>query len=238
MKKLSILLVMTILIAGFAFAQEEAEEPQEPKTEFFNMEVGIAFPVHWTSGMHDENVHPHLAVDTALDKTVTANIALNFAMNFNFSRVFGLTLDLDIFYGTKLVGYSDSSSDNVSLFGANIFFGPTFYLYNSLLLRVPLSIGGHMYYYQDDVWNPNLGPDGEWLIRKDTQIGAALSLAVQFHFSRDIYIFSKTFVAVDFLRNHSMTLYDGNDIEIIPHGWSIDEPAWTVRPSIGIGIKF
>ena len=250
MKKLLTLLIVFILATGFVFAQlegeeEEVEEARERAIEFFNMEIGMAFPVHWTSGMHDQDVHPHISTDEALDRTVTANIALNFAMNFNFTRHFGFTLDADVFYGTKLVGFSDSSSDNIALFGVNAFFGPQFYLFNNDLLRVPLAIGAHVYYYVDEVWNPNLGPNGEWFTRKDLQFGPAIMLAVQFHFSRNIYIYSKTFVSIDFIRYHEMTLSDGWVVGEYPHepdnglgNFSLDEFAWTVRPSIGVGIKY
>jgi len=244
MKKLSILLIVFILAAGFAFAQEETQQaeqpaqPEPPKTEFFNLEITIGFPVHWTTGMHNDS-YPGVATPYGQeDRFASANTAIGFAMNMNFNRVFGIALDFDFFYAAKLNGISTETSDYISMSGFNLFFGPVFYLFNNNILRIPLAIGFHMYYFNDDLWVPVIGPSqGQWVNRDEFQLGAGLYLGVQFHFNKDLYIFSRTNVAIDFFRMHTMKGADGTDYyeENCTDAFYIH---WNVKPTIGVGIKF
>ena len=265
MKRLFVLLVVLILATGVAFAQEEdnilengspQERPEEPKKERpiepFNFEISIGFPIHWSNGNHNNEIYLFNPDDAEImmpDKTVTANTSIGVAFVYNINRGFGLAIDADFFYGAKLEGFSRSRSDHVALSGANIFFGPVFYIFNNNILRVPLSVGGHFYYFQDDLWVPVIdgSPNnlsGSWINRHEFQIGPAISLAVQFHFSRDIYLFSRTSVGIDLLRWHTVRWYDGiNDEyrEVFENGekWHQDFGVnWLVKPSIGIGIKY
>jgi hypothetical protein len=260
MKKLFVLLVVLILAAGVALAQEENNnlEPvpapaqatsRERPIELFNMEISVGFPVHWTNGRHNQEVYYFNPPDNEIymeDRTVTANTSIGIAAIFNFTRGFGLALDMDFFFGAKIAGFAAPTSDYVSLAGANIFFGPIFYIFNNNILRIPLGIGAHMYYFQDDLWVPDLAvgsTQGAWLNRHEIQFGPAISLGVQFHFSRDIYIFSRTNVAIDLFRMFSRRWYDGveyrdqiNDEDYyVSEHFSIN---WLVKPSLGIGIKY
>ena len=225
--------------------QEEAEETEKKRAiEIFNFEIGIGFPVHWTNGRHDgEFYQVNVATPsyTMEDKLVTANTAFSLATVFNFTRVFGLAIEMDFFYGTKLGGFSNPSSDHNSLFGINAFLGPLFYIFNNNVLRIPLSFGAHMYYFADDLWvSEYASGDGAWFNRKDLQFGPAIALGVQFHFNSGIYLFTKTQLAIDFIRIHkiqtdnltdqAISLRDHQDI-------IINSINWGIRPSFGIGIR-
>jgi len=247
MKKLSIILAALILVSGFAFAQEDSffedeSERRERPIEFFNMEIGVGFPVHWTNAPHDdvfyEEIFGYTIPDMMRDKSATANTAIGLAMIFNFSRGFGWALDVDFFYGAKLAGFASPTSDYNGMSGANIFFGPVFYIFNNNVLRLPLGIGAHLYYFTDEIWVPFL-EEGAWLNRHDLQVGLGASLGVQFHFSRDIYLFSKTAVAIDFFRQHKIYWFDSADLKTsessFGDGFHIN---WTVKPSLGLGIKY
>jgi len=254
MKKLSVLLVVFILSAGFVFAQEEEAEERQREIEAFNLEVNIGFPVHWTNGRHDSTFYPFNPVNPAVDptwmsgdKTVTANTAIGMAMVFNATKHFGFILDMDLFYGAKVSGFSSPTSDQITLFGANAFLGPLFYLINDGALRIPFSFGAHFYYFYDELWVPGLNYtpalEGQWINRTDLQLGGYVSIGIQYHFNSDIYIFTRTVVAIDFFRIHTLTGlmedYDnpGDMIyrDVSHMDWDIN---WSIKPSIGIGIKF
>jgi len=253
MKKLFVLLVALILAAGVAFAQENGydsdfEVATERPIEIFNLEISIGFPVHWTNGLHNDEfyriINEPSAQNMMEDKSVTANTAIGLATIFNFTRTFGWKLDLDFFYGAKLQGFSQPTSDFIGLSGANIFFGPVFYIFNNNVLRLPLAVGFHMYYFTEDLWVPQLNnaatPNGGlWMNRSDVQFGPAVSLGVQFHFNRDLYMFSKTGVAIDLFRVHRIKWYDGDDFWDEDHRHFNDISVnWSIKPSLGLGIKY
>ncbi|MCL2185234.1 MAG: hypothetical protein FWB86_05185 [Treponema sp.] len=220
----------------------EAEDEKKRPIELFNLEVSMGFPVHWTNGLHLD-WFPQNDIQWE-DKTVTANTAIGLALVFNFTRTFGLSLDLDLFFGGRLAGFSSPTSDYNSLFGANVFLGPLFYLYNNDILRIPLQVGVHMYYFSDDIWLPDLsaGNAGAWMYRSDMQVGLSLSLGIQFHFDKNIYMFSKTNVSVDALRIHTIrwvTSSSGSpEFEEKSHTDILLDINWGVKPSFGLGIKF
>jgi len=230
MKKLC-LLAAVFLVAGAAFAQENVKT--DLGIEKFSMEVNVGFPIHWTNGVHEDAANSDNKFE---DKSVTANTSIGLATTFNFSRSVGLILDMDFSIGAKLAGFASPTSDYISLAGANFFAGPVFYLYNSNSLRIPLAFGVHMYYFADDLWIPGLGSDGAWLKRQEFQIGPGLSLGVQYHFDNSVYIFSKTNVAVDIFRVHSQ---EGSDGSAYRGNYHKDVSVnWSVKPCIGIGVKF
>jgi hypothetical protein len=230
MKKLCFL-VAVFLVANLAFAQENVKT--DSGIEKFSMEINVGFPVHWTNGVHDDAVNSGNMIE---DKSVTANTAIGFATNFNFTRTFGLTLDMDFSFGAKLSGFATPASDHLSLAGANVFFGPVIYLYNSNSLRIPFAFGVHLYYFTDDLWLPDLGVNGAWINRQEFQLGPEVSLGIQFHFDNGIYVFCRTNVAVDMFRMHSMSGSNGTAYDENSHtDFSLN---WSVKPCIGIGIKF
>lgn len=231
MKKLYFL-TAAILVAGMAFAQKTLAQ-EKLGIERFSLEVNVGFPIHWTNGLHDDPENEDNKIE---DKSVTANTAIGLAANLNFNRTFGLILDTDFSFGGKLAGYASPTSDYISLSGVNIFLGPVMYLYNSGALRVPLALGFHMYFFGDNLWIPDLGTNGAWLSRQDFQFGPGLSLGIQYHFNTGIYMFSRTGVTVDFIRVHSMKKSDGSALTKEYH--SDISPNWSVKPSLGIGIKF
>jgi hypothetical protein len=227
MKKL-VLLAALILAAGMVFAQEEAAA-DESKPEFFDLEISAGFPVHWTNA---EN-------NGVSSKQVNANTSLGVALVFNFGRKVGLTLDTDFFYGASLSGRSNPTSNENSLFGANVLLGPVFYLYNGSFLRIPLAVGVHMYYGSSDIWEPAFGgtATGVWFKQQDLQIGPGAYIGVQFHFNNNIYIFSRTNVAVDVFRWSKATA--GTSAALSTSETELKFGiAWEVKPAIGIGIKF
>ena len=237
MKKL-ILLVALILAAGLCFAQEDADEApaKPPKPEFFDLEINIGVPVHWTNSPVDHKFYSNV-IDT--DKVVTANTAIGAALLFNFGRKIGLTLDADIFVGSDVMGHTTTDSYSNTLMGINALFGPVFYLYNGTLLRIPLAIGFHMYYWSSDSWQyigvggAGPGTANTWIKTSDFQIGPGAYLGIQFHFNRSLYIFSRTNVAVDLFRWHKVAYNatpEKKDSEVTF--------AWSVKPAIGVGIKF
>jgi hypothetical protein len=237
MKKLLLLFVALILAGGMVFAQDEgvdaASEGEKP--ELFDLEISAGFPVHWTNAEHDDN-SPYLVED----KTVSANTALGVALLFNFTNKVGFTLDADFFFGGKLAGIASPSSDYNSLFGINALLGPVIYIYNGSFLRIPLALGVHVYYFSDDLWVPELGATGSWVKRRDLQFGPGAYIGVQFHFNNNIYIFSRTNVAIDILRWHQTKGGAGTSVA----GTDVDESefelafGWEIKPAIGIGIKF
>ncbi|MCL2230726.1 MAG: hypothetical protein FWC01_06485 [Treponema sp.] len=247
-------------------AQEPAaEEPAPRQIERMSMEVTIGFPVHWTHGTHDNSFYPGHpgTIDQIIpmeDRFATANTAIGVALNFNFNRVAAFVLEADFFYGTKMHGFANPTADYISLSSANIFLGPQFYLYNNNTFRVPLFIGVHMFYFGDDVWIPELGSqvdpatgatspgtiDGHWMNRTELQFGLGLALGFQYHFNSDIYIFSRVNVAIDFVRLHMLeavinrepgrTDLDPVDYRKVEH-WDFNNIHWTIKPTIGIGMK-
>jgi len=249
MKKLFILPMMLILAAGVCFAHdEEAADGTAlvvPVIEKFDLEIYAGFPVHWTNAEHGQDFYWFNPAYTMEDKAVTANTAIGVSMIFNFTKKVGLNIDSDFFYGAKLAGFSNPSSDYISMFGANILLGPVFYLYNGDFLRIPLTVGAHLYYFSDDLWMPTSlqATDGLWANRKDLQLGPGISLGVQFHFSENIYIFSRTNVVMDLFRWHEInyvaddgsgtgtnTAQSKSETEFVM--------GWGIKPVIGLGIKF
>jgi hypothetical protein len=232
MKKLCFL-AAAILFSSMAFAQGPAGPAWEQGIEKFSIEVNVGMPFHWTNGIHDDQATAGNRIE---DKSVTANTAIGFAMNYNFNGMIGLTLDMDFSLGAKLDGFASPTSDYLSLAGANAFLGPVIYLYNSNSLRIPFAFGVHMYYFADDLWIPDLGSSGAWVNRQEFQLGPQVSLGIQYHFSRGIYMFGRTSASVDILRVHSMTGSDGSAVSENTHTDS--SLNWSVKPCIGIGIKF
>ncbi|MCL2214462.1 MAG: hypothetical protein FWC06_04545 [Treponema sp.] len=232
MRKVSFLLVMFALAAGITFAQD---------IEFFDVEIGVGFPIHWTNGQFNKAVYEEY------DKPVTASTSIGLTFNFNFSQKMGAVVDLDVFYGAKVIGISSTDANFLSMFGFNVYLGPQFYLYNKGQLRIPLFIGPHVYFFSDESWNgaglsggSEASGSGYVLKTQDWQIGLALGLGVQFHFDSNIYIFSRTNVAFDFVRILRQTGYDYDGITEEGQtrqtmGLSLN---WLVKPSLGVGIKF
>jgi len=253
MKKLIALPIVLILAAGLCFAQANTTA-QQPAIEKFDLEISAGFPVHWTNAKHDQEFYWFNPGYVMEDKSVTANTAIGFSMNFNFTRKIGLTLDTDFFYGAKIAGFSNPSSDYNSMFGTNLLIGPTFYLYNGNFLRIPLALGLHMYYFSDDLWMPSLvgydpqnpttqNIDGYWMNRSEFQLGPGISLGIQFHFSDSIYIFSRTNIVLDFFRWHQIDyIADDGSGSGTNTAQSRSETesvvSWGIKPTIGIGIKF
>lgn len=262
MKKLSILLVLFVLTTAFTFAQESSEEEdavnsqrngtqsrtnesekKERVIELFNLELSFNFPIHWTNGRHTDvfyAINEPSPSYTLEDKFVTANTSIGIGTIFNFTRIIGLGMDLDLFFGGKLAGFSNPSSDYNSLFGINAFIGPIFYLYNDDILRMPLSFGGHLYYFKDDLWISDYETaNGAWFSRSDLQFGPAISLAVQFHFENSIYIFSRTQLAIDIVRMHKIYTDNKKDqaIQERAHTDIVTGVNWGIKPTLGIGIR-
>jgi hypothetical protein len=237
------LLTAAVLVTGFAFAQEsngqasgevawkdDFQQEGSARIEEFNAEINIGVPIHWNNGLHDD----------AQDKIITAHTSIGIGIALNFTKTIGWILDADINYSSELSGISTPASDYISLFGANVFMGPLFYLFNNEIFRVPLVAGLHMYYFKDSLWIPALGggSGGSWISREDMQFGAGFSIGFQFHFDSGVYIFSRTSVFIDFIRIHSVDKYDG----VSPHGVQshMDMPtlSWSIKPVAGIGIRF
>jgi hypothetical protein len=248
MKKLIVLPTILILVAGLSFAQDDESASDVPEIEKIDLEVYAGFPVHWTNAKHDNSFYWFNPDYIMEDKTMTANTAIGLSLTYNFTKKIGMNGDLDFFYGAKMAGFSNPSSDQVSLFGVNLNLGAVFYLYNSNSLRIPLTVGTHLYFYSDDVWMPDLvgegiygstiaASSGFWANRYDLQVGPVISLGMQYHFNESIYFFTRTNVSVDFFRWHRISYIDATrtdqtntDIEFVV--------SWGVKPSLGLGIKF
>jgi hypothetical protein len=254
MKKLIVLPMILFLAAGLCFAEVNDSASRNQRTEKFDLEIYAGFPVHWTNARHDQGFYWFNPDYIMEDKSVTANTAIGLSMIYNFNKYIGLNMDTDFFYGAKLAGFSKPSSDYISMFGTNIVIGPVFYLYNNNVLRIPLTIGSHFYFYSDDLWMPDLiGYDpqnpssqstaGFWANRRDFQLGPVISLGLQYHFNESIYIFSRTSVNVDFFRWHQISYIadDGTGNGTYTAQIKTETEiavAWGVKPVLGIGIKF
>jgi len=266
MKKLIIFSAVLVLVTGLSFAQAEESPAEEtaqaqvheqslPAIERFDLEISAGFPIHWNSATHDQSFYWFNPTYDMEDKTITANTAFGIAMIFNFTKKVGLNLDADVFFSAKTSVFANPSSNNMSMFGANILMGPVFYLHNSSLLRIPLTIGGHLYYFSDDLWMPNLvgyDPDhpapvpstnGFWMNRRDLQVGPGISLGLQFHFTPSIYIFSRTNFVVDIYGWHEIKYIadDGTGTGTYTAETRSETSfitSWGVKPVLGLGIKF
>jgi len=255
MKKLIVLLMVLVMVTGLSFAEVNGSASELPAIEKFDMEIYAGFPIHWTNAEHDQDFYWFNPGYNMEDKSVTANTAIGFSMNFNFNRKAGFNLDADFFFGGKIAGFANPSSDYISMFGANVLMGPVFYLYSGSFLRIPLTVGGHLSYFSDDMWMPNLigydpqnpssvqSTDGAWMNRKDLQIGPGISLGVQFHFSDSIYIFSRTNIVVDLFRWHQIRYIadDGSGngtYAAMAKSEAEFALSWGVKPVLGLGIKF
>jgi hypothetical protein len=230
MKKLLILFGVLILVSGIGFALEE--------TGNFEVELNFGFPVHWSNGLHDNSFYTKNPVYQP-DKTVTANTSIGLGFVYNLNRRIGFTLDTDFFFGARLSGYANPTSDYNSIFGGNAFFGILVNLYNSNVLKIPLGIGAHFIYFADEIWLPEsdvLGSDGDWISRHDFQLGPALNLGIQYHFNRNLYIFSRTTAALDIFRLHLIKGAVGSEYVYENHKDAALN--WMVKPSLGLGIKF
>jgi hypothetical protein len=244
MKGLSILLAALVLVTGFAFAQESDDDFDEPGSdetnsgegttrniEKFNAEITIGLPVHWTNGIHNEGE----------DKTVTASTSIGVGIIFIDSEITGFTIDADFSFGVELSGFSIPTSNQISLSGANVFLGPLFYLFNNNIFRVPLAIGIHFYNFTYYLWFPTPdGSSGSWMSKSDTQFGLGLTLGFQLHFNSGVYLFSRASVYFDFIRIHTSDGYDGTTSNPIDPNLCIDIApiSWSVKPAVGIGIRF
>ena len=233
MKKLVLLLAL-VLIAGLCFAQyDDEEEVAQPKRDKVNLEVSIGVPVHWTTSPAP---HKFFDDDPDMDRTVTTSTSIGFALNLNFGQKVGLALDFDVFVGSDVMGHTGTDSYSSSLFGMNLLLGPVIYLYNGSFLRVPLAIGPHMYYWSSSNWTQygTPGAMGDWMKTKDLQFGLGLYLGIQFHFNNNLYMFSRTNVAIDFLRFHSVIAEEGD----LDKSHFKPEFGWMVKPALGVGVKF
>ena len=233
MKKL-VLLCTLILIAGVCFAQNGEAADDSPRPNFFNLEITVGVPIHWTNSPDGHDNYG----GAFKDRTVTANTAFGVALLFNFGRKMGVTLDGDFFFGSDVMGASNTSAYSNSLFGANLFLGPVFYLYNSTFLRIPLAIGGHLAYWNSSSFYPDnfvFSAAAEQMVSvTDVQIGPGVSIGMQFHFNNNIYMFSRTNVAMPLYRWHTLNANNG----AVSLGHAEFMLGWIVKPSLGLGIKF
>ncbi|MCL1928650.1 MAG: hypothetical protein FWG07_07665 [Treponema sp.] len=234
MKKLVLLLVAFILVAGLCFAQEEDEETQQ-KRDKINLEISIGVPVHWTTSPAPHEFYGNPTTKD-MDRTVTSSTSIGFAINYNFSKKVGIALDFDVFVGSDVMGHSPTDAYSSSLFGMNVLLGPVIYLYNGSFLRVPLAIGAHAYYWSSDHWSvvPN-ATGGDWIKTTDLQLGPGLYLGIQFHFNNSLYMFSRTNVAFDFFRIHRVVADGTTSFDESHMGL---EFGWMVKPTLGVGVKF
>jgi hypothetical protein len=253
-KKLIVLPAIFFLVAGLCFAEVNESASEIPEIERFDLEIYAGFPVHWTNAKHDQGFYWFNPDYTMEDKSVTANTAIGLSMTYNFTKKIGINVDTDLFYGARIAGFSNPSSDYISMFGLNTNIGPKFYLYNNNFLRIPLMGGIHLYYYSDDLWMPDLvgytppsppsvSTAGFWANRRDFQMGPVISLGVQFHFDENIYIFSRTDVSVDLFRWHQISyIADDGTGSGTNTAQTKDEVefavSWGIKPVLGIGIKF
>jgi len=256
MKKLFVVITVLIFSTGLCFAQEGGA-PGLPPPEKFDLEISVGFPIHWTNAEHDQDFYPFYTPMAQehlnLDKTVTADTAIGVSLLFNFGRKAGFTMDWDFFYGARIAGFSNPFSDYNSMFGMNFLLGPVFYIYNGTFLRIPLAIGAHAYYFSDELWMPYLDPNtpgpegGYWIKRKEVQVGPGISLGVQFHFNRNVFIFSRTNVSMDIFRWHQVKwLVDEDPLNPTSPRTLVDETkthtelsvSWGIKPTLGLGIKF
>jgi len=253
MKKLAFFMVL-IFVASFSFAQEEETRDRE----FFNLEITVGVPIHWSNSPTPHSFNG-LFHELNRDRTVTTSTSVGLAMVLNFTQKIGFTIDTDFFFGTQLggqaIGYpsvgpvpishnnSSTTSNSASLFGFNMLLGPVFYLYNGEHLRIPLALGAHLYYWSSENWASSM--NSLWMTARDVQLGPGASLGIQFHFDRNIYILSRTNMAISMYRWHRVEMpgwsYDGmipQEEMIITHKDSERMFGWHVKPTLGVGIKF
>jgi hypothetical protein len=232
MKRLLVILTMLTLAVSL-FAQEEGEAAPSQRAKEFDLEITGGVPVHWTGAEHTHGSY------TLEDKTVTATSSLGLGLIFNGkSKKVGFAIDADFAFGQSLYGDPIQNSGFTGIAAANVLLGPVFYIYNGSFLRVPLAFGIHYYYYSNDVWvRDTLGgtPDEYWNL-SDHQGGLGTYFGVQFHFNANLYIVARTNISVDFVRYHieKESLGTATDAHT---GFEL-ALAWSVKPTIGLGIKF
>jgi len=238
MKKLIFALAF-VLLAGLCFAQEEGFVPEpalESESENLNIEVLVGISVHSTKG---PTAHDFLE-GASTDKVMTSNTMVGFAMTFALQHFVGLTLESDLFFGGEMTGQSNLRSASISLFGANVLFGPVIYLYKYRTFRIPLTVGAHMSYWDSTTWLPTLNtaavPGAGWLRYNDVHAGIALAVGIHFYFTHNAYMISRATVAVDMYRWHRMRVSDGAAISDASE--SEFAVGWGIKPTIGLGLKF
>ena len=258
MKKLIVLPMIFILASVLCFAQATESKtagsaPALPEIEKLDLEIYAGFPIHWTNTKHDQDFYWFNPDPIMEDKSVTANTSIGISITYNFLDFMGVNADFDFFYSSKMAGFSNPSSDYISLFGINMNLGAVFYLYNSNSIRIPLTVGAHFYYYSDDFWMPNLvgapatpgggtpsPSSGFWINRSDFQLGPVFSLGIQYHFNENIYIYNRTSVSLDLLRAHQVKyIEDDGSARTAQTRASVEVAvSWSVKPVLGVGIKF
>ena len=256
MKKL-ILASVLVFVAGLCFAQEEGA-PQETAdaqevadqtivaqvaatqevSEKMNMEVSVGISVHGT-----KSPTPHkFPGGDATDRSITTNTVVGFGMTFAVHKFVGLTLDTDLFFGGEMGGSSGLQSSSTSLFGANVLFGPSFYLYKYRTLRIPMAVGAHMSYWDSTTWIPSLNaataPGSGWLRLNDLQVGLGISVGINFYFTHNAYMISRANIALDLFRWHRMRQSVGTGAAIVDESHQELAVGWGVKPTIGLGMKF
>jgi len=226
MKKLLVILTMLTLAVSL-FAQEEGEQAApsgKPKKEF-DLEITAGVPIHWTNTEHSPWE----------EKNVVGSVSLGLALVFNFNQKIGLTIDSDFSFVQSLYGDPSITSSYYSQVAANILIGPVVYLYNGSFLRIPLAFGVHGFYYNNDHWDKAVGAT-DYYNYTDYQFGPGIYIGIQFHFNNNIYILTRTNVNYDIARYYTSKVGIGgvasSDSEFKLIG------AWSVKPVIGLGIKF
>ena len=263
MKKL-VLAVVLVLAAGLCFAQEvvatqEVTETQavadaqevadqtvvaqvaaakEPD-EKMNMEVSVGVAIHGT-----KSPTPHeFPAGVGTDRIITTSTVVGFGMTFALHKFVGLTLDTDLTFGGELAGSSGLQSSSISLFGANVLFGPSFYLYKYRTFRIPMAVGVHMSYWDSTTWIPSLNataaaPGSGWIRYNDLQVGLGLSVGIHFYFTHNAYMISRANIALDLFRMHQLRQSTGTGTSITDESHQELAVGWGVKPTIGLGLVF
>jgi len=224
--------------------RRQAEQARQATREKFDVELKSSFPVHWTNGRHNDSFYANNLPDAyQIDKTVTVNTSIGLSLIFNLNKKVGIMLDTDFAFGSSLTGFAQPTSDYTSLTSANANLGAVIYLINNNTLRLPLGVGVHVYYFSNELWVPDLGAGGAWMNRNEIQFGPELSLALQYHFDGSLYMFSRLSAAIDIFRLHSIEWVQPTSPDpdkIYDDRSCTDFPSfnWSIKPSIGLGIKY
>jgi hypothetical protein len=226
MKKLLVILTMLTLAVSLFAQEEEQAAPSGKQKKEFDLEITGGVPIHWTNTEHG----------VTEEKNVVGSVSLGLALVFNFNQKVGLTIDSDFSFAQSLYGDPTPLSSYYSQVTANILIGPVVYLYNGSFLRIPLAFGVHGFYYNNDHWDTT---PAVYYNVNDYQFGPGLYIGIQFHFNNNIYILTRTNVNYDIARYYTSKVGTGGGTPSVTSGSEFKLiGAWSVKPVIGLGIKF
>lgn len=183
------------------------------------------------------------------------NLGVGMYVNFVYlPQIGGTNLTRMAVYETVAENVIKNGGDN-SLSGFDFLMGPTFMLYNSDKIKVPFTIGCHVYGFtavteKDLSGLKNNRPSGltyfplgyyEKIDYTEVNCGLGFNISLEWHFSKQVYLLGRIQGGGDFINYHSKeeTRKIWAESFVRPEDWDIGwSNAWGIMPQLGIGVRF